>query len=724
MTHRTANSSRSAVSDATFNTVLNDGVRVGTADTFRRTPLSVVTGDGVSSIYVTKAPLPEDASEGIGGVVDIRTRGALERREGISVSAQIRDNEFADQSGYRLSGRFTKHLTDTLGINLSASFRRRYADNFQINPTGDLEPLFPLSFTAPDGTTIFTDDGESDNAALVARFGGPVTQVDAVDAFTLLPQGFLGVENFALEQTDFEQAQIVDDNFNISGTIDWEVSGTTKLTFGGRYSRGERNETVSNIEFDADDDDFVDIDGDGIVDIRGYDDPEVVFEGQIEDELEIQQSYFLRGETKLDNWEFNYIVGYSRAFRDAPTLSVDFLQELEDVPGASGDDLENTFAPFIADGPFVSPNPQDLALFALGIDPFCLDAGGDPCGGITDFDEEIEDSSLNERWSALFDATRFFTDAGALEYVKFGAVFEDSQTRERDIDIFGDEDVLETLFPDGEAPGDFGLLTPGRIISFGPIDNPYSDIGFNGIPEFDRGGLLNLRRGSRALFDPNVDTLPSGEIVTLDADETYYTGYLQAKLNFNDKFTLVGGLRFEAYDGSFVSSTSAEAEIDVEIGGDDETFNLLADEFLIADVPTIANSASNFEILPRLVATYNINDKARLRGAFTTSISRPTFDLLGGPFETEVGIELNDDVDPNGVVTAADIDDANIDFIFSNPDLKNAYSYNFDLSFEYFFDRQNALSVAGFYKRIDDFIFSRRALISTSARWMRTISLS
>lgn len=48
--------------DAEFNTVLNNGIRVGSSNTFRRTPLDVATGDGVSSIHVTKAPLPEDAS--------------------------------------------------------------------------------------------------------------------------------------------------------------------------------------------------------------------------------------------------------------------------------------------------------------------------------------------------------------------------------------------------------------------------------------------------------------------------------------------------------------------------------------------------------------------------------------------------------------------------------------------------------------------------------------
>lgn len=681
--------------DASFNTVLNNGIRTGTADRFRRSALDVATGDGVSSIYVTKAPLPEDASEGIGGVVDIRTRGALERRESFSLGAQLRDSSFDDRTGYRLNGRFTKHLTDTLGVNVSASFRRRFLNNIRFDPTGGLNLLTPQTFTAADGSQIIVDDE---------------------DAIEIVPEDFIGVENFGLEQISYESINIRDDNFSISGTLDWELSDTTKLTAGGTYSRQNRQETISSIEFDTDDDDFVG----GVL---AFDDPEVAFAGILDDELEIQQSYFLRGETKLDNWQFNYIAGYSRAFRNSPDLEIEFEQELVDVAG--GDDSGAaqralTFAPFNANGVFPGPNPLNLPVFQSAIDPFCtILAGGDQgnrCGDISDFDEELEDSLLNERFSVRLDTTRSF-DGSILEYVKAGLQFENSKTTDRDIDIAFNGDDLDGIAPAGaNFAGDFGVFNPGSARSFSAIGSPFDDIGFTGIPLANRNALLNLRRGVLDGFDPATDTLPVGEIRILKANEDYYTGYLQAKLNFNDKFTIVGGVRLEKYNGSFASNSDVDAEIEQDFMGDDDDINIgLDQDTLIADVPLAPSNTDNFEVLPRVVATYNFSDRARIRGAFTTSISRPNFDLLGATFDTTLDIELNNDVDPNGPLTLADVNAFDATFNFGNPNLRNAYSYNFDLSFEYFFDRQNAVSIAGFYKRIDDFIFSSDAVSNFGA---------
>ncbi|MEM8917356.1 MAG: TonB-dependent receptor [Pseudomonadota bacterium] len=689
--------------DASFNTVLNNGIRVGTADTFRRTPLNVVTGDGVTSIYVTKAPLPEDATEGIGGVVDIRTRGALERQERFSVSGTIYDNSFAERVGYRFGATWVEHLTDNFGFNISASYRRRFFNNFQINPaTTTPEILFPQSFTDANGNTVLIDDAD-----------------DVEDAFDLIPTNFLDVENFTSEQTDYEYAEIDDETVNISGTLDWEVSDTTKLTLGGTYSRGDRKETISNIEFDADPDSFEDgslVPGGtpGQL-IRSFRDSEVNFEGQLEDEIETQQSYFLRGETKLDNWEFNYVAGYSRAFRDNPILSIDFVQELEDVPGSPGtgadDEKAVSFAPFNLNGVFVAPNPFNLAVFQRALDPFCLQDDGDSCGEIADFDEELVDSSKNERYSARLDVTRRF-DGSVLEYLKGGILFERSDTTEVLIDLADTDEALTDDFTyvgidtggdNNGVVGDFGVFkTSDRIAYFNPIGSPFSDIGFDGIPLFSRSGLLNIRQNFRqGFFDSDMDpTTFVNEIV--DAREEFYTGYLQGKLNFDDKVTIVGGVRLEKYRGRFSAPTSLDSELSFDLTGNDP------DEITLSDPNATFqsfNRTDNFEVLPRVVANFNFDDRLRVRAGYTTAIARPTFDLLVGAFEGDFDIQLADGVDPANA-TAADIENVSAGFDFGNPNLKNAYSHNFDISAEYFIDRQNAISLAVFYKRINNFIFN------------------
>ena len=65
-------------------------------------------------------------------------------------------------------------------------------------------------------------------------------------------------------------------------------------------------------------------------------------------------------------------------------------------------------------------------------------------------------------------------------------------------------DVLTDLVdqngdPDN-SPGTLGVITD-QIGSFDRIGNPFANIGFNGIPLFDRDGLLAIRDAYRAGFE-------------------------------------------------------------------------------------------------------------------------------------------------------------------------------------------------------------------------------
>lgn len=694
--------------DATYNTVLNDGIRVATADTFRRSALNVITGTGISRIEVTKVPLPEHASEGIGGTVDVVTLGALDRRSGFTLFSEFVEDSFADNDGFRIGGEATFDLADNFAFNVNASFRRRFFQNFQINPATVVpEILFPQTFTAADGSSLVFDDAD-----------------DIEDVFDLIPTDFLDISNFTTEQTDYEFADVRDDTFNISGTLDWQATDTTRFTLGGRYSRGNRQETISNIEFDADPDDFVDgslVPGGtpGQL-IRSFRDPEVAFEGQIEDELEIQQTYFLRGETVLDQWTFDYVVGFSRATRNDPTLSIDFFQEFEDIPGSPGTNAASeravSFAPFVLGGPFISPNPFDQDIFLAGIDPFCSDPSNvdsdqfqtGTCGELIDFDEELEDRSVAERFSARFDITRNFA-SDVLEYIRLGGLFEDSRTTETRIDLADVDDDLAAILtgivdqngdPDN-SPGTLGVITD-QIRSFDPIGNPFADIGFNGIPLFDRAGLLNIRSAFRDGFitsgaEPLVDEF-------LQADETIYAGYLQSKLILAERLSLIGGVRFEYYDARFDSPSVFEGDIDFQPDAADDT---TADSVPLAQgVQSQAiNLTDNFEVLPRFLLNYDWSERFRTRFGYSTSFSRPTFDLLLGSFDGNLGVQLADGV-ALADATTADVEQVNANFSFGNPNLRNSYAHNFDVSFEYYWNRQNALSVAFFYKSISDFLFT------------------
>ncbi len=693
-------------------------MRTGTADQFRRTALDIVTANNISSVRVTKAPLPEDASEGIGGVVDIRTRGPLERPDRSYLSFDLRDSTFNDDTGYRFSGGTTKRINDRLGVNLSVSYRKTFIDTIYTNPASfTLEQIAPAQITGPDGqVATFIDESEID----------------------LVPEGFLPTSLFTNEQINFEDNDIERENLNIAGAIQYDLSDNTRLTFGGRYTRDDTFQTVSNIEFDADNGDITcasdEFGGDddafeeatpfertACSDIADstFPDPEVTFEGQIEDSEEIQERYFLRGETELDQWSFEYTLGYSRAFEDEPVLSIDFTNDFDRVPGGRADN-DVTFVPMdFSNANFPAPLPKDLDVFRLGIDPFCAnpDRNDGRCGEINDFDESIEDSRENRRTAAKFDSRYDFAGDSPWQNVKFGVQYELSEYEQLELDI---SDVDDSLGPDGTflgidrsgepggslgdnnaMIGDFGLVDD-TISSFDRIDSPYDDIGLTGIPVFDEDRLRQIRSTFRQGFFDSGSGFRG--ITRLEAEENFYTAYAQGKLTFG-KLDVIGGLRIEQYEADFSAPVEFDAGVIESVGGEGNFIDIDTNE----DFAQARTSTDNFEVLPRIAMNYNLRDDMKLRASYTTALARPTFDLLAAEQDGSFSIDLIDGV-LAADATAADVESLTLNYDLGNPELKNAYSQNFDLSFEWYMDDANAITVAVFYKKIDDFIFNTFAL--------------
>ena len=684
--------------DSSFNTTLFDGIRTGTADEFRRTALDIVTANNISGIRVIKAPLPEHASEGIGGIVDIRTRGPLERPERTFFSADVREHGFADQTGSRFAGGFSRKLSDKVGINFSIAHREEFIETIFINPASFVPELVnATTLTGQDGTT----------ATFIEE-----------NPLQLVPRGFLPIENFTNEQENFEVNDLERDNTNLAAVVDWQITPTTLLTFSGRYTRDDTTQTTSNIEFDADNGDILP-DGMGGFLPSTFPDPEVTFEGQIEDTRETREHYFVRGETLVNNWTFDYILGFSQAEDNEPILSIDFTNDFSDIPGGEDDDAV-TFVPLFGRSPFTRPDPRDMEVFQKGINPFCTDDEGEPCGEINDFDEALEDRRTNERFSARFDTTYEFTDHDFLRNVKFGILYEQSDFRDIFVDISDRDDSLgpngEFLgidrsdafggsLPDNNAPlGSFGLVD-GSLRSFNDIDDPFADIGFRGIPLFDGDRLRGIRSTFRSGFFESGSEFEDRTV--LESEEEFLTGYGQAKVTFG-KLDIIGGVRIEHYDADFSAPQSFDTTLQFQTGEDRDSINLARPDVNSQNNKT---SADNFEVLPRIAFNYHLHDNVLLRFSYTTSIARPTFDLLAAEVDGEFDLELSEGVDPDAA-TLNDVSSVEVDWNLGNPDLDNTYAQQLDFSAEFYFDDENAITLALFYKNLDDFIFNSFAIES------------
>ena len=148
-----------------------------------------------------------------------------------------------------------------------------------------------------------------------------------------------------------------------------------------------------------------------------------------------------------------------------------------------------------------------------------------------------------------------------------------------------------------------------------------------------------------------------------NARETVTAGYLRFDQKLGKEWELMVGLRLEnthvKYKGSQYDAV------------DDVTTR------------TGYESDSYLNLLPSLLAKWNVSDDLKLRGSFTTTIARPKYSALA----PNISIDRNDN-----------------EITLGNPGLKPTKSYNFDLSAEYYFPSVGMVSAGLFYKKIDDFI--------------------
>lgn len=187
--------------------------------------------------------------------------------------------------------------------------------------------------------------------------------------------------------------------------------------------------------------------------------------------------------------------------------------------------------------------------------------------------------------------------------------------------------------------------------------------------------LGNLDLNNASLFDKEAD--PS-EYLALNyrASENIYASYIRFDQDFNDRLSMIAGLR-------------------VEITDIDYTANYVEDESDL--IGEINNTNSYTNILPSISFKYNGDNDWVYRAAFTTSMARPDYYALA-PF-----------------VSVLPDDDSDIEA--GNPNLDATFAYNFDFMVEKYYKSIGLLSGGVFYKKLNDFIFTYRDNQYTNAKF-------
>lgn len=195
-------------------------------------------------------------------------------------------------------------------------------------------------------------------------------------------------------------------------------------------------------------------------------------------------------------------------------------------------------------------------------------------------------------------------------------------------------------------------------------NTPVTDVtNFNSIFNVDNLGVIYNTEVFRPIspengFDgTNFPGLPEN---TYTGNLDIHAGYVNAEINFGEKWLIVPGIRAESF----------EQKITYDV------INLTATD------PGIREAKESF-YLPSLNIRYALTEEQNLRFGFSKTVSTPEF--------KEVAPFVYEDVSNR---------------VGGNPDLLNDPSFseifNIDVKYEWFFGRGEILSLAAFAKRIDD----------------------
>lgn len=199
----------------------------------------------------------------------------------------------------------------------------------------------------------------------------------------------------------------------------------------------------------------------------------------------------------------------------------------------------------------------------------------------------------------------------------------------------------------------------------GKYNKNFMDNRYNLAQGADSESFIRHFNANRQDFELSIDDKLATEAAeAYSASEDVYAGYAMTRIQ-RGKLMLLGGFRYEYTDVSYTSyNVINESEIIPEKGGRNYGF-----------------------LLPQFHARYKVTDDFNLRAAVTRTYARPNF---------------------SDIIPAQEINLNDREGTIGNAQLKPVSATNIDIMVEKYFGSVGILSGGAFYKRLGDFIFSRR----------------
>ena len=437
--------------------------------------------------------------------------------------------------------------------------------------------------------------------------------------------------------------------WGLSTALEWRASDTTQLYFKASMNQFTDTELNNGRHFVMDDFEF-DALQDPAIPLSYSTDNAVLAYGEYEETEWELSNYILGGTTQAGPVRLDYSAAYSTGEQVEPhDYEVFYTAELNDPIGW---DLSDTNF----------PKPILSAADAARLQ--------DPANYEFDEVDMDFDQSKDTKIAVKLDAT---WDASAILTVKAGVKGQFSERELNEANRFQSDEAKH------DSLATSGLL--GDNSSFADIGQSLSILGY------DPGALEQLYTNRDTLFENTTNPIPDEDSYV--ANEDIYAGYLMGTWRLA-KWEVVGGARVE-----HTRVKTQNQELVVIVDEDDPAYgenrpgwNPYEEEnYLLTPLTT---KSTYTEFLPRLQVNYRATDRLIYRAAAFTSLARPEFQFISG-------------------ATEAERDGGEYEVTLGNPDLDAAYAWNFDLGVEYYLDGIGIVSLNGFYKTIDGFIFNNAA---------------
>ena len=654
-----------------FNNVKLNGARLPEGTGLGRSPnLSNILTDSISKITISKTLLPSQDGSGTGGLVDIETKGPLDRPErfaNFSIQGSQREGNFTDEflvSGL-LSGLFGEN--QNLGVSGGIQYREQDLETVSYNVFSDFGEYLPLN---ADGDAVTSE-----------RFLDP----RLVGSFPFEA----GVEQVYPRSLAINNNAVSNETLSVTAALQWAISDHTDMRLDYVRSEQELESYTSRFSLDSNQG-YVP----GPVDELGGEERGVLtWENgrfgpgaymtvrQINDfsrrDIETDTLTF-NVSSRHQTWTVDFAASYVNGSNETPINQSLDVARIEgffvpiDIDLLTDEARQNT-----RNGNVISPFPQRTGnafprvLFnEAGFDflndssSYVLSGGGDsPTAG------------ENERFSASFDIRREFR-SDFLRYIQIGAFFERARF----------EDDIFTNF--SYSSNDATLESLGLRLT----QNPLSEIGIeSGFLTLSQDNFSNFlaRIDQIAAQNPDVTITPSSGLRNLRdqafTEEDNSAAYIEAQVDIG-KLEIVGGLRLESVDVTartveFPRIRLADGTRDIET---QDRLTMLIDQ-----------EGGQTELLPRLAMTYRHSDNLLLRASFFRTVARPQLRNLNK--NRQISLDLRPRSGPNR-------DQPQIGVFEGNPDLDPSFTDSYDASIEYYFDDVGAIKFSLFYKTIDNLL--------------------